>query len=1019
MAGVPGNTTDNPLPSAADLKNAAVVPPVGTIRKRMTIGDAPFTSHANFMGQVVAAGFQPIVYIEIPFGAVETQDSWKQHIYQWVAAMRGVGVSLFEVGNEITGPHASVYWQRLADASPIIRAAGGRVIMSSAGTGWGPQGQNYYNMLKAANAQGSVWPFVDGIAIHIYAGEGGTTKTNASDPAAPASGSIDKLTQARTTMNSFASSYAKQLEFWVTEFGWATGPLNGTDKNLLICTSEAQQRDRLNNAFNGLLAGASDTKTRALCWFTDRDLSDQDDHFDFCGVKKWPINPGSDHKLSYAAISGIGDGVIDTNRPVITPGTATVTGTQSATVTATINPTSRPTHYFVQWGKSSGYEGGVSNVPATKINGASGVPVSISLTSLASGTIHYRMVAVNEAGTTYAPDATVNMGGGGGGTGGPTGVSAPIAGLTAGTTYYYRLVGSTSAGQVADGIRSFIASSPAAEPIQTFPPSVLPVDLTVEIETADGKYYLWDPNDLDPKNHPQQITFATSEGNGWAEMSCVLSRPIGLDYADLGLLDKIRLLGADASTVYEGRVSATPRSIGQDAEQITVEANGLMASARDRPMVEIYVDASAERWQAPSLALREALLNADDPLDADYTATVDTGSIHFKGNTGKSIPVGSSACVEYRAPDGAKVSSFAYRGTQRRNIGSVEGPKLVGSNDDGQDPAPTAVPGWAEHINLTLDASGDGTLAFATFVNPQPYALLRLAASGAHSPTQPTSRHYKRVATYGNHTVPLRDNGNDPPGVYASDVIADVIDRFCPLLRSDGLTQTSVLIPHLVFDSPTDPWDVMDAVNQYHGYMLGSYERGRVFFEPFDEDADPDWTVRSTDPGVDLSLAGETIDEFANGIVVIFTDLDQRQRILYPTGYPDLNATDLNNPANRWGTQKWTRVEISGVCNLKGALAIGAAALDDFNHPKAPGSLTLSGFGYILSGEGHLEPLWRVRYGQSISITDLVNDSPRRINSTTWNEEDLSLSLELEQPSKSVDAVLARYGAALSVRGIG
>ncbi len=181
--------------------------------------------------------------------------------------------------------------------------------------------------------------------------------------------------------------------------------------------------------------------------------------------------------------------------PTATTGSPSNQAQSSATVAGTVNPNGLDTNYYFQYGTTTAYG---SNTPSTDAGaGTADVPVSANLTGLTSATTyHYRVVAVNSAGTTTlgadqtftttTPPAvttgnvsqasrssatlsgTVNPQGqsttyyfrygtttsygtqtspasAGAGTG-AVGVNATINGLTANTTYHYQLVAQNAGG---------------------------------------------------------------------------------------------------------------------------------------------------------------------------------------------------------------------------------------------------------------------------------------------------------------------------------------------------------------------------------------------------------------------------------------------------------------------------------------------------------------------------------------------------------------------------------------------
>lgn len=89
--------------------------------------------------------------------------------------------------------------------------------------------------------------------------------------------------------------------------------------------------------------------------------------------------------------------------PTATTGPVTDVGATSATVSGTVNPGGQATTWYVEYGTSTSYG---SSTPSTNAgSGTATTSVSRSLASLAPGTTyHYRVVAVNGAGTARGAD---------------------------------------------------------------------------------------------------------------------------------------------------------------------------------------------------------------------------------------------------------------------------------------------------------------------------------------------------------------------------------------------------------------------------------------------------------------------------------------------------------------------------------------------------------------------------------------------------------------------------------------
>jgi hypothetical protein len=91
--------------------------------------------------------------------------------------------------------------------------------------------------------------------------------------------------------------------------------------------------------------------------------------------------------------------------PKVTTGAAGSVTYQSATLTGTVNPGSESTEVYFQYGTTAKY--GAQSAPAELPAGSTAVAVSIPIASLTAGTLyHYRLVATNAAGTVLGADRT-------------------------------------------------------------------------------------------------------------------------------------------------------------------------------------------------------------------------------------------------------------------------------------------------------------------------------------------------------------------------------------------------------------------------------------------------------------------------------------------------------------------------------------------------------------------------------------------------------------------------------------
>jgi hypothetical protein len=185
-------------------------------------------------------------------------------------------------------------------------------------------------------------------------------------------------------------------------------------------------------------------------------------------------------------------------KPTVTTGAATTVVETSATLDGTVDPNGSSTTYHFEYGTTTSYGSQSPAVDASAGSGSSAVPVSTGLSGLNAGTTyHFRLVATNAAGTSVGGDQTfatlvkpsvttgsatfvgetsgtlngsvdpngstttyhfeygpttsygsqspaVDASAGSGSS--PVAVSTSLSGLSAGTTYHFRLVAANAAG---------------------------------------------------------------------------------------------------------------------------------------------------------------------------------------------------------------------------------------------------------------------------------------------------------------------------------------------------------------------------------------------------------------------------------------------------------------------------------------------------------------------------------------------------------------------------------------------
>jgi hypothetical protein len=540
--------------------------------------------------------------------------------------------------------------------------------------------------------------------------------------------------------------------------------------------------------------------------------------------------------------------------------------------------------------------------------------------------------------------------------------------------------------------------------------SRIPLDLYAEVEDASGTRYRWDHNQA-PGSRLRNFSFRTKIGEGFSDGTGMLARRIDLDYPDLSLLNSITFVGADGSVAYEGRVEAMPRELS-DTHSIGVTLAGWMAHAKDRKFAEIYRDATLTRWGGPSRRLTAALLGGTPAYVSDWTVSNATDpeegerAIVFQLSRAIwSASQRSFASAWYEAPSGVPIGGLYYEFVGNGTDAAWVTQAVLASDD-----LATVVDLGTDHNNTTTPTSA--TLTATT--NDRRYAEFQSYYTGTFTGDGVWFNYWRQPAVYGTHGLPLR--GTEPEaGFYASDMIRDIVQRFCPRLDTSGVQDTTLAIQQAIFER-TYPYDAFLEFNKHHLWHLGVWENRTLHFRPYDL-TDYDWEIRTDDQGTTFSPQGPSTENLFNGITVTYQDiLTGTQNTITPDDDATLADTSSSNPWNQHGLTHWEEITLSTPSTEDEATQIARAALADRNAPKNPGTITVKG--YIRDRAGNYQPCWKPRAGDTIAITNFPNDSPRLIVETDYNDEDKTIRIAVDRPFQLLEAYLDRQQNALQARNL-
>lgn len=549
--------------------------------------------------------------------------------------------------------------------------------------------------------------------------------------------------------------------------------------------------------------------------------------------------------------------------------------------------------------------------------------------------------------------------------------------------------------------------------------------LSLLVTHADGSTTRWGPEEADAESIPGALSFATSIPGGYKDLSSSLLRRISLEQPDQSLFDDVKVLGPGNEIVWHGRWARFPRSHG-DQYGIDPGALGWVSHLRDdQTFSMIYVDRDLGGWGVAARQRRANLLGASyAPADASTRPDTTTGSPCLATEvtgawTASSLPISEAW---YDAGPGNTIGSLYYAWTKGAKVNNADGNwnwyAFLGNDDVNTSYDVTS--------NLRAAGPGTGTLTATVATRRFAGAQLYYAAGPAGAANLPYNIDWTCLAVYGNHGLTTQGTGTatSAPGLYGSDIVADIVSRAAPRLTyttgADGSIQpSSFVIPHFVARDPGRAEDAILQVNKFHFNEWGVYHDQTGSPEFFWRTPDPDrlcWEARLSE-GAHLELEGDDADEIYSGVLVVYKTPDGTTHTVGPPGSTadatdsTLADSDETNPATVHGLRRWAVLQIGEVTTQAGAAAVGAAFMIEKAQPGRRGSLTLTGSArHPTKG---LRPAWEVRAGDYIRIADHSADVPRRIIETRYDHATRHLSCTLDNTVFRIDSLLERLGVSL------
>lgn len=543
--------------------------------------------------------------------------------------------------------------------------------------------------------------------------------------------------------------------------------------------------------------------------------------------------------------------------------------------------------------------------------------------------------------------------------------------------------------------------------------------LSVLVTSADGHSKTFESNASSAGERPRGIQFSTQLGTGFYTGGFTLSWPIDRDNTDIHPLDDVKFIGgASGDVAYEGFVGELPRTMDRDGHTLSVSTAGWMGHATDRPFTAIFVDRDLSQWHEVGRT-RMAALVASFTVNGPQVipdATNGMAALVLQHADQWSTPRQPLAEAWYDAGPGNGIGRIYYDIVNAGNASTGDTNwrlQVFTSTDD----AASSIPASSANLwpsGLTAGAITDTSASGSRYAAVQYY--YNTTPGGGQGYTY--SVHFRKLAVYGNHGL-TRYGDAEPYGVRASDVIKWIAARYCPLLNTSGVQQTTYPIAQLTFRDDTTPYDAFLKVNSYHLWGLAVWENRILTYKPIDL-TDWDWEVRHDEIGATIDLQGDSIENLRNGIVVQYTNVATGSvEKLLPSEHFELRDDSIDNPANQAGRSFYgPPFVIPFPTTQADALELGRIKLLEDGQAKAPGSFTVEG--HIRDRAGTWQPAWKVRAGDRVRLTSSLNlsDRPRLIHETSYDHSSRTVTIGVDSTIRSVEAFFDRVQASLAAVGL-
>ncbi len=597
-----------------------------------------------------------------------------------------------------------------------------------------------------------------------------------------------------------------------------------------------------------------------------------------------------------------------------------------------------------------------------------------------------------------------------GATEGEVEVSASIDGLKPGTDYYFRLFAKNDLGLfVGEDVGFRTAGRSRVAVTREFPPDRLAVRIA---DPRTGQTIArWAEDEGRPENTIAGITKSGEMPGGHKESGGSLARDPRVDWSDTQTYFDYYLEQPGGENVFEGRINGVPESDG-DRMVLEPKAVGHQVALTDRTALRMgFINGDLSKWGEPSTQRKREIDSFYQTQSAEIsTGWQDTGeeppSITIRISFENGHPLGEL----WFSGDGVRLGALGY------DFGNISG-ALAGTHD-------IARLNTADYGGWTVSGTDHGTTSAAqqwlTTTDPNvKYAVLQTFYEGEYAAAGTDSKAWSnlRVLSY-IAAQNLALQGTWPNVGYTAKQILELAVPLYTYLEAhdEDLEDDGDVIQQAWYSDEGDMATVVKDVLKY-GVLRWFILNGKRFELRAPGTFGRNWQAYAGPS--ELKEAGLDGTRLWSKLVVSYQDVDgSKRRVGYLGSGADtesaaLEITDPDHPAVKAERPREDLLSLNGISVPERALEAGERWLREGNELSHAGEATLRG--YIQDDCAVFRPVSQIQPGDRIRFPDAGSGGTdyREVVEVNYDHDSRTATVQLDAPSKAVQALLERYGASL------